>query len=302
MADKIIETEREYFAPRTNISWGAIFAGWLFAYAFALLLYLLGAAIGVTSLAAFNTLNKGVAVGTGVWMIVAWVVATFFGSMIAGRFSGSAERNSGVLHGLTVWALSGIMTLVMASIQTAGAAAVGINATKTVAQAGEKGGEGLIPNELQQSLAGEVKQQAADAINKAGGEDVTRREALNSIEQLDQDATGRIAMALIQGNTEQAKNIVAQETELSENEVDSVISGLGQRAEYYKGEAKNKAGDVVEQAGDYTSAGLWAAFLASLLGLLAGAWGGSIGAQMSYRRREYPSVVAYKSEESRRAI
>jgi hypothetical protein len=315
--EKLIDTERSY-AARPPISWGAVFAGWLFAYAFALLLYLLGAAAGITSLAAINRLHSGVLLGTGAWMVAAWLIATFAGSVLAGRLAGFPHRGTGAIHGLIVWALSGIMTLMMASVQAAGAAAVSTEAVKNVAQVSEsiggaaaEGTRGMrpsVPQEIQQSFSNELKERAAQTIDQMpGAESIDRQEARQTIESLDQPTIVQISSALIQGNEQQAKQIFAQKTTLSEQQVDSIVTGLSQSAQEAGAEAKDAAGAAVEQAGDYTSAGLWMAFLSSLLGLLAGAWGGSVGAGMAAKAyyavsTEYPSVVSYNKPEEHRKV
>lgn len=317
MVEKIINTERGIYA-RPPISWGAVFAGWLFAYAFAMLLYLLGAAVGVTSLAAINDLSKGVAIGTGVWMVAAWVIATFVGSVIAGRLAGNPERSAGAMHGLVVWALSGIMTLLIGTAQAASAASVGVAAVKDVAKAGteltqEAGSRGVrvqVPQEIRQTFAGQLKQRATEAIDNmpgTAGAEINRQEARQAIEGLNQTTVIQITASLLEGNQQEARRIFSQQTDLSEEEINSIVNGLSRNIQTTQQEARDTAGYVAEQAADYTSAGLWFLFLSSLLGLGAGALGGRVGAGMAekYYYAEttvYPTDVSYRTQEKQKVV
>lgn len=297
---------------RPPISWGAIFAGWVFAYAFALLLYLFGAAVGLTSLAAINELSAGVTIGTGIWMVVAWIVATFAGAVLAARMAGSGRKGAGVIHGLMVWALSGLMTLLIGSLQAAAVTQAGVSAVRGIGQmAGQvqPGGAGLpaqIPEEIQSSFANEIQQEIGQALAQVpGAEGLNQQEISQAIQQLDQETVTQVGAALIRGDQQQAQTLLANNTNLSEQQITAVVTGLGQRAQNYANQVRQTAGRAAEQTGDVASATLWVLFLSSLLGLGAGAWGGAVGAAMAAKSQElhtveirpYPAPV---SEEERR--
>lgn len=293
----IYERERTY-SNRPNISWGAVFGGWIFAYAFALLLYLAGAAAGLTTMSALNKFSMGVTIGTGIWMGVAWIVATWCGAYFAGRLCGRTDKGTGALHGMIVWGLSGVMTLLMASLQIGAAASAGANAVQGIAKAGASAAQGAgqlsgqagqaaqnaqsngITSQITQQIRSQVRQNVGQAAQNAG---VNPNNLDQAIQQLDDQTLGSVASALLAGNTQQAKQTLSQRTSLSDADLDRLTTSINDSARQYGNEVKNKAGAAAEQTGDYASGALWAAFIASLIGLGAGAWGGSAGARRSAR-------------------
>ena len=65
----------------SRVSWGAVFAGWLIAFSVAMLFYLLGSAIGISTIDASDAqaVNKGLTFGTVFWVFLTWVVSLFMG-------------------------------------------------------------------------------------------------------------------------------------------------------------------------------------------------------------------------------
>lgn len=311
------------FLYRPVISWGAVFGGWIFAYAFALLLYLLGAAAGLTTMSALNEFSMGATIGTGIWMAIAWIAATAFGAYVAGRLCGRTDKGTGALHGMIVWGFSGVMTLLMASMQIGAVAAAGTNAAQSAAQAGSSLAQGAdqsvqgqqvnvpsqIVDSLRQRISGELGQQASQAT---GGQ-VNSQEIQSAIQNLDNQTMTNISSRLIQGDTEGAKNILAQQTDLSEGDINALVSSMSTQVRQAGNNLQEQAGDVAEQGTDYASGALWAAFFASLIGLGAGAWGGGLGARRAAKvygesyeavttdvRTDVPPTTGY--EERRRAV
>ena len=93
-----------------RISWGAIIAGVLIVIMIQITLALLGIAIG------FSTINPmtqeepayGVMTGGLIWWGISGLISLFVGGWAASRFSG---KRTGVLHGITVWALVQIILI-----------------------------------------------------------------------------------------------------------------------------------------------------------------------------------------------
>lgn len=207
-------------AAMPAVSWGAILAGGLCAYAFAMLLYLFGAALGVTTMAALNEFRSGVALGTGIWMVVSWVIATYFGGWLAGRLSGRTDRSIGMMYGLIVWALSGVMTLVIGSLTAGSVASAGIQAGASVAEeVGEIGAQLEIPRTLQQNVREALQAQVSRAAGQVQGPGLSEEELRRSIDQLDDRSLKAITRSLIQGDTQEAEAILSEQTELSDEQV-----------------------------------------------------------------------------------
>lgn len=89
------------------VRWGPIFGGLVVAIATQLVLTGIGAAIGLTTLAAMdnpqgNTGDVGAAVG--VWSIVSLLIALFLGGWVTARACGPMNRNTALLNGAILWA------------------------------------------------------------------------------------------------------------------------------------------------------------------------------------------------------
>src|SRR5688572_23625161 len=102
MSDPIVRTAE--LPPR--VSWGAALAGAVTATAIWLLLHLLFIGIGLSVLDREDGGLESIGVGTGAWSLLAPAVALFVGGLVAGRLAGIADRLSGALHGMVMWAVT----------------------------------------------------------------------------------------------------------------------------------------------------------------------------------------------------
>jgi hypothetical protein len=99
-----------------RISWSAVFAGVIITTVLLLVFGLLGLGIGMSTIDHINEVEtkKGIGLGAILWYTVSSLTAVFFGSCIAGYFSGKViEINSqtpsktpGIIHGILTWSLS----------------------------------------------------------------------------------------------------------------------------------------------------------------------------------------------------
>lgn len=109
--------------------------------------------------------------------------------------------------------------------------------------------------------------------------DVSRSELRRAVENLDAGTLGEIARNLVMGDTEGAKRVLSANTNLSEQDIDSVINGISQQVNQRVQQAKQRVGQTVEQASDYAQAVVWTLFVSALLALIAALIGGSLGAR-----------------------
>jgi hypothetical protein len=104
-------------APRAHfrhVSWGAVFAGMVSAVVVPLVLSLLGAGIGLSTVdpLRYNAPDAStIGLGAGVWWVVSSLIALFAGGWVAGHLSGSPEPTDSVLHGLLTWGVATIVTM-----------------------------------------------------------------------------------------------------------------------------------------------------------------------------------------------
>ena len=165
-----------------GVSWGAVFAGLLMGGAVQILLTMLGVAIG---LGAADNSVKGASIGTGIWAVIAALVAAWLGGRVAGMTARARERGDGAFHGLLSWALSTIIAIWLISAgagkliggaasiagNVAGGAASGLSqATATQPNTVRNNAQDMSQNAQQpqvQANADTLKQRAADAADTA---------------------------------------------------------------------------------------------------------------------------------------
>ncbi len=99
------------FAAVRRVSWGAIFAGAITAIVTLMLLNLLGAGIGMSSIdpSAGERPLQGLGTAAIIWWVASNIVALFAGGFVAGRLSGFPTGGTTMLHGFLSW---GVYTLV----------------------------------------------------------------------------------------------------------------------------------------------------------------------------------------------
>lgn len=119
-----------------TMRWSAIFAGAVLSVGLWLLLQALGMGLGLAAVDAEDAGTlRGAGIGSGIWSLIAPLIAMFLGAIVTGRMCGSCSRKIGMLHGTVTWALAtivgmwAVMALVMALVsgvsQVGGAAVTG---------------------------------------------------------------------------------------------------------------------------------------------------------------------------------
>ena len=288
---KIIEEKVVSSLPaRPPISWGAIFAGVVFVLAISWLLYLLGAALGLTVVNPVEVPEVGEKLGRGaaIWILVTSLIAFFLGGLFAARIAGIIDKTEGMLHGLAVWGLSTLLALLLGAagistlLQTGqslvkGGAALGTMAAGAIGAADINIPSSVIAG-LQARLKAEASQALARAAQDAGGK-VSEEKARRALNQLDRETTTGIVVQLVRGNPESAKTILAANTTLNKAEVEQLIEGLSQEVSRYTQALQAQA----KKTADYSVAVLWAVFISSSIGLIMAIIGGRLGAQAGVR-------------------
>lgn len=310
--------------PHATMRWGAIVSGWLVATGIASLMYVAGLAIGFSAFDPYNAAAtaKGIGMGTVAWIVLTWGVSLLLGGMFASWFDGRNDQTVGALHGITVWGLSmaasglllavGLTQFVQGGAAivkggaTVGAAAAGMAAPQMAAR-GQSGPMDDAVTGLQAQLTQRVAQTTARnapgsslavpattapaaaspaAVPQASAGDVRR-----AADQLDRPTMAAVATALMKGNTENAKALLAANTSMSQADIDQTLQGLSAQIDKYKADVQAAA----DAAARYTASAMWIIFLSSLIALIAAAVGGWLGAghiQRVHHLRRYATVTA----------
>ena len=277
---------------RTDVSWGAIFAGWILAYGIAWLFFVLGSAMG---LSAIDFAEENIAAGLGwstvAWIVVTWAASMFLGGLFAAWLTGNPDRSIGGMHGLAVWALATLLGLVAAGMTAANTmqATQALLPTSGIGQmigggaaTATNGGAGTdqISTALQAQLKQALSEAAARTAANAPGGTLSQQEVRRSIDQLEPATLATIAGQLLRGDTQAAENTLVINTSLSRSDVAQLTQGLSTSVE----QMQQRAREAADQAAKYTAAAMWALFFSSIIGLAMAAWGGWVGSRRVARR------------------
>ena len=277
---------------RTDVSWGAIFAGWILAYGIAWLFFVLGSAMGLSAIDfAEENIAEGLGWSTVAWIVVTWTASMFLGGLFAAWLTGNPDRSIGGMHGLAVWALATLLGLVAAGMTAANTmqATQALLPTSGIGQmmgggaaAAANGGAGMnqVTTALQAQLKQALSEAAARTAANAPGGTLSQQEVRRSIDQLEPATLATIAGQLLRGDTQGAENTLVINTALSRSDVAQLIQGLSAGIE----QMQQRAREAADQAAKYTAAAMWALFFSSIIGLAMAAWGGWIGSRRVARR------------------
>jgi hypothetical protein len=273
---------------------------------------------------------KGIGMGTAVWMVLTWAVSLFLGGMFASWFDGRSDQTVGTLHGVTVWGLSvtasglllavGLTQVVQGGAAlvrggaTAGAAAAGMAAPQMTARGPGSGPTDDATTALQAQLTQRVAQTSARNAStatpgmaatgattpsaaaaapggpQAGGQ-ASPADVRRATDQLDRQSMAAVATALLKGQTETAKSLLAANTSMSQAEIDQTLQSLSAQVEKAKADIKAAA----DAAARYSAAAMWIIFLSSFIALVAAAIGGWLGAghvHRVYHLRRYETATS----------
>lgn len=255
-------TEGEYAVAAGSrlprISWGAIFAGLVVTLSLAWLLHLLGVSIGVSVADASDTVSMGdgVAGGAAVWIVLSWLISFFIGSLVAARLAGSLEDFSGMLHGLVLWGLgtivavylgySGISSILNTGQQVVSAAAAGTvqaasGVTGAIGTTASSVGSGItqaMDTEIARNVRSRLRESAIESAANMD-EQLTEQDIRTAVDELDQRTLRRVTQDLMNEDEDGAAQLLADSTELSQQDAKALIDGAYRELEEQFGNPDN---------------------------------------------------------------
>ncbi|MBT2324764.1 hypothetical protein J7E62_20715 [Variovorax paradoxus] len=233
-----VPTEAELSRPMSwrRVSWGAIVAGVVVAMVLQLVLSLLGASLGLSTIDPMKYSSPDPAtfgIAAGVWWIASSALALFAGGWVAAHLAGAPDKTDASLHGLLTWGLATIVTAYL--VTSLIGAAVG-------------GGGKLLGSAAIASAAG-ASGPVADVVRRQVPSDL-------SIDNLKNQAQQRLA---------QGANPGAAPADPS-----------APLTEEQKAQADAKARQVADNAAKRASQAALALLLAMVIGAIAATFGGSL--------------------------
>ena len=134
---------------RGRARWGAIFAGTVLALGLFVLLSLVGIGLGLSIFEADEaTPMNGSLTTTAIWQFVSQLIALGVGGYAAARLAGVIPSVGAMLHGATVWALTTLAAVWLATSALTGAANVAGSAISSVAGGASSAVSAVIPDDL----------------------------------------------------------------------------------------------------------------------------------------------------------
>jgi hypothetical protein len=291
---EIVERSRVEAIPGVplKISWGAIFGGTFVALGVWILLYSLGLALGLSSVDPNDPGSaKSAGIGTGIWSLIAPLIALFAGGLVASRTAGVMDKMGGALHGAVLWGLTtlvGVIVMGMAlssllgAVFSVGKSAVGATGA-AISGAASQGGQagniarsfGLNAEDALAPINQRLQQEGKPAITADQLQAATKDVLNTAIQQ------GRLDRELLVSSISQNTALSRQDAEdlagrieTQWNQAQGQVAQLGQQAQ--QGALK---------AADTTGRVFWGVFFALLLGLASAILGATLG--VSKRQRFY---------------
>ena len=272
---------------RTRLSWPAIFSGVVIAIAVQLVLALLGTGIGLSLVDPVQGTTPsagGFGIGAGIYWILSTIIALGVGSYAAARVAGVNERFDGVIHGLTIWGVTLILTLYLVTSAVGGIIGGAFRTVGTVASAAGQGvgataptiakAAGVNTDDLQDQASAYLETAPADPAA------MTPQEAQKEIaKQLPDLAAGG---AKGQQAEDRIVTIVAAQDKVSRPEAQQKVDAAKARFVAAKNDAIQTAKSTANSAAGGAAGTSFLIVLSMVIGAAASAAGGIAAA----RRRE----------------
>jgi len=275
-----------------RISWGAILAGGLVAVTVGAMLNVLGLAVGATTLDPAQpgeTPGAGLlGIAGGVWLLVANLIGLAAGGWVAARLSGTADDTDGVLHGLSVWAISFLVSAVLLGNIVAGTASTAIGGASAIIGGTAQGtiqGTGQAVGQAARAIAPRLAGAAdAEALAErlreglATGGDPARLTPDQRRAEIARVLGQRLRQGdFMPGQRERLARLVAAEYDLPPNEAEARITQLEAEARQVASQAANQARAAARTAAEAAATAAYWIFAALLLGAVAAVLGARIG-------------------------
>lgn len=302
-------------APRSTVSWGAIFAGTTAALALQVLFMMLGAGLGFAIYSPATSDNPVASLSIGALIIqsICAITSLWLGGWVAGRFSPVCVRATGWLHGFSVWCaatVGGVMLVALGAGWMMGdlskLAGGGLSAVGEPVAAVAGGSVDLAANAVEQSSE-TIKSYVEEALSNRS-EDGIASEEIRAKREVGL-AVGRLFNPFQDGNNaanrEAAVTALVDHTGMSQAEANRTITEWTSTYEEMQADldemmdaAAEKAREAAQVAADALATfSLWA-FVGFLFGALAATWGGYLGAICATKCEESTDVAKYDGDSS----
>lgn len=272
---------------RPRLSWPAIFAGVVIAVAIQLVLALLGTGIGLSLVDPVQGTTPsagGFGIGAGIYWILSTIIALGAGSYAAARVAGVHDRFDGIVHGLTIWGVTFILTLYLVTSAVGGIIGGAFRTVGAVASAAGQGVGATAPTIAKAAgVDSDDLQDRASAYLETAPTDpaaMTPQEAQKEIaKQLPDLAAGG---AKGQQAEDRIVTIVAAQDKISRDQAQQKVDAAKDRFTA----AKHRAIETAKSTANSAAGGAAGTSFLIVLALVIGAAAAASGGVAAARRRD----------------
>jgi hypothetical protein len=240
-----------------------------------------GLAVGLTAIDPQDpTSLRASGIFTGVWGVIAPLLALFIGGLVAGRGTPDYTRSGGVLHGVVMWSITMLVGAWLLG-NLLGAVVGGVfSMGKTAAQAGGSAIAGAVGGGNLSQIGGAFGLDANDALAPINQRLQAEGKPTVTPDQLQAAVGDVVSDALRQGQLDRQLIVqsLAQKTALSQQDAQEVAMRIERQYNAFTERASGMLAEVQTQAlaaAEQTGKAFWGVFFALLLGLGA-AIGGAV--------------------------
>ena len=267
-----------------RIAWGAIFGGVVLVVAVQLLLSILGAGIGASTVnvnAGSTPAAASMGIGAGIWWIVSSLIALAFGGYVSAWLAGVELRWDGMLHGLITWGIATLLTIYLLTSAVGGIIGGGFSAFGNVASAAGSGlKDAAQPLAQASGVTPDMIQQQAQAYLQPSNPDPATMSPQDAQKAV---ATDLVTYAKGGADAAAAKThiiaIMAAQQHISQDQAGKQFDEAQAKLQQAKAQAIQTAKNAADESAAAASKASFAAFVNLLLGAIAAAIGGSIAIQ-----------------------
>ncbi|MBA3501349.1 MAG: hypothetical protein H0T65_13310 [Deltaproteobacteria bacterium] len=281
-----------------QLRWGAVLGGAALTLGIWITLQVLGLGIGLASVETDDagTLERA-GIGTGIWSLIAPLIAMFLGGLLAGRLAATRERKVGAMHGSVVWAIALAIGLWMMMSLVSSFVGTATRAAGAVASGAARAGASVNPGDAMQALgvdANDLLGPINQRLAREGKPAITARELSATVRAVAQKG-------LRQGKLDQQILVeeLARNTDLTRADAQEIASQYGDRFQKMASNIGEDVKHVALEAADKTGKALTMAAIMMLLSLGAAIAGGAVGVrrrdedERTRRAPHMPSAVTH---------
>lgn len=290
--------------PPVKLSWGAILGGTFVALGVWVLLYSLGLALGLSSVDPNDPGSaKAAGIGTGVWSLIAPLIALFVGGAVASRTAGVVDKAGGAIHGAVLWGLTTLAGVVLLGFALSnllgGALSLGKGAVGAVGSAAGAAVGAADRSNAGDALARNLGLNFDDALAPVNQRLRNNGKPAVTPEQLQAASADVLNDSLRTGrlDREQLVSSLADKTSLSRRDAEDLALRMEQQWNEKRAQAGQKVEEVKQdvqqgalKAADTTGKAFWGVFGALFLGLVSAVLGATLGVTRRQRLQAEGSV------------